>query len=164
MSYKEDLEIDKYALDQEWLRQAILYAKYTEEAVLAEDERDRLKERLSLLETKKIADVRKNPKAYGLSEKPTESAIKEVAALDEEIINLNSQLLDAMKSAKITNIAITAFEHKKRALTKLTDLFMSNYWAQPRDGSIPSRMTEDGFREQARQSLEENNARLRRRK
>ena len=39
--------------------------------------------------------------------------------------------LSFVKNAKVMAVAREAFEHKKRALEKMVDLFLSNYWAEP---------------------------------
>ena len=46
MSYKHDLEIDRFALDVEWMKQPILFAQYGEEEAITENKRDKIKDRV----------------------------------------------------------------------------------------------------------------------
>jgi len=163
MGYKEDLEIDKFALDEEWLKQASCFMKYAESTVEAEDKRDRCKERLVLVEAEMGSKIRTDPQLFGLKEKTTEASIKEALLQTVEYMEASDNYLSAVKEAKILGISVQAFDHKKRALTKLTDLFLSNYWAgQPGEQEIKMLDKNCGAKEQ--QTLETNPRLLERKK
>jgi hypothetical protein len=128
MGYKEDLEIDQYALEEGWLKQAVLYAKWAEEAVNANYEVDKLRESLDLKRAELDGKIRNDPAIYGIA-KITESAISAAILMNAEYQEANNKVLEASRNAKILAVARDSFEHKKKALEKLTDLFLSNYWA-----------------------------------
>ena len=153
MNYKEDLKINKFALDDEWLQQPSHFAFYSEQGVEAEDERDRASEQLTLIEAQIGSNIRKDPKAFGFGDKVTEGAIKEVIILNAERIAASNVYLDAVKKAKILSIAKIAFDHRKRALEKLTDLFLQNYWSRPADNSKATSMSEEAAEHQHREAL-----------
>ena len=154
MGYQEDLKIDKNALDEEWLRQPSLFAFYSEQAIEAEDERDRVNEKMTLIEAQLGSAIRKNPHEFGIHDKVTEGAIKEIIIQHPTKIEVTSAHLDAVKKAKILSVAKIAFDHKKKALEKLTDLFLQNYWSRPADNSKHARMGEGAAENEHRKALE----------
>ena len=129
-TYKEDLEIDKYSLDDELQKQAMLFAEWAEKEVDAQFERDKAKERLEVVKAEADRSIR--AAAEKRNAKITESAIQNMVILHEGVREANSEHLDSVKNAKVMAVAREAFEHKKRALEKMVDLFLSNYWAEPR--------------------------------
>lgn len=129
--YKEDLEINKFALDQEWEKQASLYCEWGEKEVEAQFNRDKLKEQLDL--TRAEVDGKIRLMAARNNIKTTEAAISSEILKDANYQKANNDYLEAIKQAKIFGVAKEAFEHKKKALEKLTDLFLAGYWAEPKE-------------------------------
>ncbi|MFA5355253.1 MAG: hypothetical protein WC302_00745 [Candidatus Paceibacterota bacterium] len=140
MSYKDDLEIDRFALDTEWMKQPVLFAKWGEAEAEAEDKRDKLKDQMSVIESDLAKKVREDPTKYGLKEKPTESAINDVVNLHPDYRKVVSDYMEAVKTAKIMTIATRAFEHRKRALEKESELWIAGYYSDPK---IKSERRED---------------------
>lgn len=132
MGYKEDLEIDKDNLDEAWQYQALRFAEWAEKEIEAMFQRDKLKEQLDLQRAILDGHIRKNPTSYFL-EKVTESAIQNIILQNENYQKINNDYLDAVKQTKIFGVAREAFDHRKKALEKLTDLFLSQYWAEPKN-------------------------------
>jgi hypothetical protein len=128
-SYKKDLEVDKDRLDEEWERQTTLYIHWAEKEVEAQEERDKSQRRLNIIKAEMDAKVRSNPEKYGI-EKISESAISHVVIQSKEYRGAELEYIESVKNAKILSAAVVAFDHKKRALTKLTDLYISGYYSK----------------------------------
>jgi hypothetical protein len=132
MGYKEDIRIDIHALDAEWIKQASLYQYYAKKEAIALYERDQLADRLALVQAQLDKDIRLDPKKYGFESKPTEAAILNSIKQDPFYTKANELLMRASCKAKIIGGAVRAFDHKKKALEKLTELYLSGYWAAPK--------------------------------
>ena len=152
--YAKDLEIDKNALDDVWQNQAILFCKWAEQEVEAQYVRDKAKEKLDLVEAQLDSEIRKNPIKFKL-DKVTESAIHNTVIQAEQYIAAYDNYLSAVKEAKIMGVARESFDHRKSALMKLTDLFLSQYWSEPREGKITKNVKEEQTRDKHYEALNE---------
>lgn len=133
MGYKEDLEIDKYALDSEIVRQAQLFIEWSENWAQAMFEKDKLKERLDIAMAEADALVRSDPEKYGWPIKgkaPTESFIKKATMMMEGLSTQNSEYIEKCKEVNILAAAKEAFNHKRSALEMLVKLFLGGYYAE----------------------------------
>jgi len=127
-NYKEDLSINQDALDVEWKKQPILFAEWAEEAVNAQYDRDKAKEKLDLIRAEADTEIRRLAVKEG--EKLTEGAITSKILQSKKYQEHLENFLQKTKTAKIFDIARDAFEHRKRALENITQLFLSNYYAE----------------------------------
>jgi hypothetical protein len=128
--FKKDLEIDQFSLDSEWRDQPLRYAEWAEKAVDASFQYDKAKERLDVARADLDQKIRKEPAKYGI-EKFTEGAVSAAIANNKDFQKQNEEVLEAKRNKMLLDIAPIAFEHRKRALEKLTDLFLSKYYAEP---------------------------------
>lgn len=152
VNFKEDLKIDQYALDTEWLKQPLLYAKWGEMSVNAASEKDFLKERLEVVLAEIDADIRKYPENYG--NPSTERAIKSAITNSKKYQEANSKYLESCRVASLLSVAVTSFEHRKRALTKLTELYISKYYSEPYVSSEAKMVVEKKASEGAQLALQ----------
>ncbi len=129
-SYREDLKIDQNNLHREWESQPMLFMKWAEASVQAQFERDEAKSRLDVCRAKLDGEIRANPGNYGI-EKITEAAIQSAITLHKDYSTANSNYINSVQSAKILDAAREAFDHKKKALEKITDLYISGYYSAP---------------------------------
>jgi hypothetical protein len=129
--YNKDLEINKFALDKEWEKQASLFCEWGEKEVEAQFNKDKLKEQLDIIRAELDGQIRSNAILEGL--KITEVAISSEILKNKKYQKANNDYLEAIKEAKILGVAKDAFDHKKKALEKLTDLFLAGYWAEPKE-------------------------------
>ena len=130
MNFKDDLQINKFALDLEWEKQPVLFIEWAEKSVEASFVKDKTKEKLELIMAELDMEMRKDPNSFGI-EKITETVVLNTIKRHlryQEIYNL---YLESIKSFKLFEIVKEAFDHKKKALEKLTYLFISGYWAIP---------------------------------
>ena len=151
MGYKEDIQINIDQLDAEWIKQAALYQHYAKQEAMALYERDQLADALALTQAQLDGDIRLDPEKHGFSSKPTEAAILNSIKQNKHYTKANKILMKAMCKAKIIGSAVRAFDHKKKALEKLTDLYLSGYWAAPKIKSE----AQEVFGQQTRMNLEE---------
>lgn len=142
--FEKDLVIDRNALDEAWENQALLFCKWAEREVNALDERDRAKENVDLVRSEVDTDIRKN---VG-DKKPTENAIASTIQQDNRYKSAMDNYLTKVHDAKILSVAREAFDHRKTALVKLTDLFLAQYNAEPRESSFAKKVIEEKSREQ----------------
>lgn len=149
MGYKEDIQIDIDALDKEWVKQAATFQYYAKQEAVALYERDQLADDLTLTQAQLDGDIRLNFGAHGFESKPTEAAILNSIKQNPRYIKANSLLMKASCKAKIVGGAVRAFDHKKKALEKLTDLYLSGYWAAPKIKSE----AQEVYGEQAQEAL-----------
>jgi hypothetical protein len=126
-SYKEDLKFDKYSLDEEWERQPSLYMKWGEREADAQEEKDKAERALSIIKSEMDAKIRSNPEKYRI-EKISESAINYAVLNSKEYREAELIFIEAKKKARLLNHAVVAFDHKKRALTKESDLWINGYY------------------------------------
>jgi hypothetical protein len=126
--YPDDMLIDKFNLPGEWERQPQLFTYWAEEAVYAQTVRDQITQQLELLKAQLDSDIRINFAAYGFSAKPTEAAIKAGILQQETYAAKVAELSDATKHMNIMNAAKAGMEHKRRALTSLTELQIAGFY------------------------------------
>ena len=136
MGYKDDIQIDINALDVELLRQAPLYQRWGKREAEALYKKDQIEEALSKCKAKTDLAVRANPQKFGFegTGKPTEGAITSMVLLRPEVEQATELFLKSKYTARVLGIATKSFEHKKKALEKLTDLYINGYWATPKVG------------------------------
>jgi len=129
MSYKDELTIDKHNLDVEWINQSKVFAEWGEELVYAQERTDKAKANLDLIKAQTDSKIRAN----NIGGKTTESQILNMIIQDSEYQKAIVEHIEAKKQEGIIEIARKAFEFQRnKALDRLTDLFLSNYWAEPR--------------------------------
>lgn len=158
MSYKEDLSIDKFSLDTEWQSQPIKFAEWAEKAVEAAFEKDKCKEQLEIVRAQVDNKIR-----ITSTEKITEAAISGKIILSAEYQTANSKYILATRAYNLLSVGREAFDHRKKALEKMTDLFLSGYWSDRPMKKENAEALDKNNSEKARQTLNESMS-VRRRK
>ena len=129
MNYKNDLIIDKHNLDTEWMNQSLIFAEWGEELIFAGERTDKAKAKIDLVRAQTDSKIRE----LNTGSKITESQISNLIIQDEEYQKVVFEHIEAKKQEGIIEVARKAFEFQRnKALDRLTDLFLSNYWAEPR--------------------------------
>ena len=159
MSYKDELIIDKHNLDVEWINQSKVFAEWGEELVYAQERTDKAKANLDLIKAQIDSKIRAN----NIGGKITESQILNMIIQDSEYQKAIVEHIEAKKQEGIIEIARKAFEFQRnKALDRLTDLFLSNYWAEPRGKA--EQMISQNLERQHEKVLNENQRLARREK
>jgi hypothetical protein len=112
--YNEDLTIDKNALEIEWEKQAAIYFYWAEKEAEALEAKDKASQRLDIVQAEMDAKIRANPSQYGLGEKTTETAIKNILTNSKEYREAENELIEKNKIVRVLNAAVIAFDHKKK--------------------------------------------------
>lgn len=129
MGYKDDLTINKHELDIEWMNQPKIFAEWGEKLIDAEEKVDKAKAQLELVKAQVDSKIR----LENINNKVTENFISNAIIQDKDYQKAVADHIEAKKQQGIIEIARKAFEFQRnKALDRLTDLFLSNYWAEPR--------------------------------
>jgi len=129
---EKDVAIDPAILDEEWLKHPITFMKYAQLFAEAALEKDKIKDKLDFLKALVASEIRSNPDSYGLK-KVTEAIVSEIVEQDERIIEIKAAFLKAKYEYDVLLNIIRSFEHRKKALENLVQLYQSEYFAGPRE-------------------------------
>lgn len=142
------LAIDEATLDREWVEQPRLFFKYARRLADAQQARDDAAAELDLVKANLELEIREDFKPYGLK-KVTDSGVKAIIPKQPEYQNALKELNECKRAVGVLQAAVTALEHRKRALEKLVDLVSMDYFATPR----ASEGTKDAMREVVKRSV-----------
>lgn len=139
----ENLQIDPSQLDEEWLQQPLLFDQAQQEAADCLKARDELKDSLIRLEADRSAYLRSNFKNEGFEKSPAQAVVDSWVTMQAEVEVCRKELVNANYALVRANNTVASFDMRKRALSKLTDLWISNYFSIPN----PNRLVKEGKRE-----------------
>lgn len=125
------LQIDRHRLDDEWTQQPRMYFCYAAKLADARQELDRAKTELDLVDAELDIKIRKNPELFDLP-KVTESVIKSTIVAAGAHIRANDFVIDAKHAVDVLVAAVTALDHKKKALENMVSLQLANYYSSPK--------------------------------
>jgi len=133
MSYRRDLKIDRYNLDDELVRQPQLYMDWALKAAEASVEKTEAKDRLDIVKADLDGKIRSDPDSYDIPEgKASEGAIKAVIAKHSKVKRYNRIYYKALKNEKFLNKAEIAFRDRRKMLEALVSLNIQLHFAEPR--------------------------------
>jgi len=125
------LKIDELRLDKEWIEQAEIYYRHATGAAKAQHARDEAKSNLDVVRAELSSEIRANPAQYGL-EKVTEGTVEAAVLTSPKYAEAVKRVNESNYRLNIRQAAVSALEHRKRALTMLVELHNSNYFADPK--------------------------------
>ena len=128
------LQIDELRLDREWTRQPKLMWEFGERLADARRDHEAAKNVLEATAAEVDAEIRKDPKAFGL-DKVTEAVVKNAVVLCEDYETTQAEVLQAKHRVDVLAAIVNALEHKRRALENLVSLHGMSYFAEPRPRS-----------------------------
>jgi len=142
LNFMEDIEINKYRLDEEFVQQASLYLKYSTSACKAKRDMDIAKEELDILESTLRKDIKTNPQMFvdmGKSKKGlTNDDVIGIIKTQESWQEASHKLIEIKyKNEKLWG-AVRAFEQRRSSLDNLVKLSISNYYATPQSEQMVS--------------------------
>lgn len=123
--------IDKNLLDDEWLNQPKLYFRW---AVQLEDARADLeiaKAEFDVVKSELDLNIRTSPDDYDLP-KVTDKAIAAAMMTQPGYEGAQKAVFEHKHRVGVLQAAVTALDHRKKALEKLVDLHGQKYFASPR--------------------------------
>lgn len=137
MAFKDDIKLDITTLDKNALEQPSLYDEWSSKWANAVNQRDYLKESLSMARAEADDEIRSNPKKFGwdAEKSPTEAWIANQIILHEKVIKATEELLEAQYEVNVFAAAKETLDHRRKALEILTTLFQNGYFsARSRSG------------------------------
>lgn len=158
-SYREDLKIDFSILQHNWADQARLFTDWGELHSEAIAIRDRKKEEIELKQSELDSAIRLQPEEFGLL-KITEAAVTAAIKSDEGYRALMDELITLNQIVNDLSCYKTGFEHRKKALEGITQLYCAGYFAKP---NIPTEAQEafgGETKKEQQKALEEDSSRL----
>lgn len=126
-NFEEDLQINKFSLDDEWTKQPNLFHKWSTELSQIEMERDRAKEKIELVRAELDLKIRSDPDSFNLS-KVTEASVQSAIVTSEGYQKAVDEYLKLKYNHKVIQSAIESLNHKKYALDNLVRLYLSEYY------------------------------------
>lgn len=142
MGKRSVLTIDESNLHEEWFRQADLYHEAAVELAELRHQLDLAESKKEVMQAELRLTVRQNPSKYGLS-KVTEGSIDEIVTTHNKMTSVIEDVNTLKYKVNIAKAMVDALDQKKRALEKLVDLFLSDYWAEPRTSNAGKLRMED---------------------
>jgi len=130
-NYREDVKIDKFALDEELLQHPAKYMMYAELAADAVFARDKAKEKLEFIEAELDSECRAHWDALcpgikitndGITAWIRQQPVRREAVNDLNVATRNMNLMTAAKEA---------FQHRKKSLEGLKELYLAGYFSRP---------------------------------
>ena len=141
--YKKSLAIDESQLDREWLEQPENYAEVAEEVADAKLVYDNLKIKFEKLKGERAIDIRTKPTEFGIKVKLTNDIVDNQLVTLPELVKLQMRLNKARYKLNKLQGAEIAWQQRKSALTKLTELYVTGYYSELRGASLPREKTKD---------------------
>ena len=126
-----NLFIDENNLLAEWQSQASLMLEYGIRYADALQEEDEARARVSVTQAKLDKKIRDDPEAYGVG-KTTEASILNAVQAHPDYIEAQETLNAARCDARVFQAAVTALAHRKSALQGMTDLYLRQWFADPK--------------------------------
>jgi len=144
-----DIAIDPNQLDTEWCDQPSLYFQYAAKLASARRDVDEAKADLDVTRAELDKAIRLDPASFGLV-KITEAAITSAIPTQEKFCDANEAVIEAKHRADILSAAVSALDHRKKALENLVSLFLSNYYSRPKASEKSKERMDDIEKQQVR--------------
>lgn len=132
-NYEDFLKIDINNLHEDFVNQPVYYSVIAEAHANADQDKQQIKEELAILEAEVEMAYRSGTTPMPDGVKVTEGAIKAAIALDKEVQKKRQELIEAVHDVNILSNGKVAMEHRKESLKKLSDLYITGYWATPEE-------------------------------
>lgn len=130
--FSEQVQINKYKLDDELVEQPQRYYEWAKLEAKANDDVAYYKDRLEIIKAEVEIRIRKHPTAFDLPENPKEGLIKAAILIQPKVKRANRKLLKAMRTHRLLTKAEKSFEHRKKSLEGLVSLNMQMHFSTPR--------------------------------
>lgn len=149
-------KIDIYNLEGEWESHTQMVGNAVQLAADCHKAYEDAEEYAEFVAAQTELSIRANPEESGLKN-VTDKAVAAAVKVDPSCRAAIRKMIEAKHAMKEADGAVTTLEHKKRALTKLVDLWVKEYYSAPvhsgTQGNGETRMTMDERFELRRRSL-----------
>lgn len=143
------LQIDENHLEREWMEQPSLVFKYAKKLADARFAFDEAKAELEVTEAEIANTIRKAPELYQIK-KVTEGVVKETIPLQPEYKMAVKDVNKAKHAVDVYSAVVSALDNRKKALEKLVDLWMANYFSTPK---TPNKEASDKMEERSKRDV-----------
>lgn len=136
--------IDQYDLPREWVSHADRYHERALKAAEAKKSKELAEDHVRVVRAEVARAVRLNPTKYGL-DKPTVAAVEGEVELDPGVRYAEKELIEYRYAYDVYAADVASLEHRKRALEKLVDLLLADFFAHPKEkerGAFQNRQTD----------------------
>lgn len=127
MSYKEDLRIDEHNLDEECLKQPVLFEIYTQKLTPLYKLRDELKLEVERFSAKLDGIIRESASAEG--KKLTETTIQNEIIRNPQYSDLQIKYIKVCTEIKEGEVVRDSFQQRRDMLKLLVELYIGQYWS-----------------------------------
>jgi Cft2 family RNA processing exonuclease len=164
MTYIKDLEIDRYNLDEELVRQPQLYYDWAIKAAMAEVDSKEAKNKYELVHGEMVNKIKRDPERYGAGEKVSDYIAKTIASKQKRVKKYFNRYMDALRDEKTLDEAKKSFQQRKNMLESLTSLNVQLHFADPKVPMAHKEEAERRYRTAVRKSSGLKKRKIRRRK
>ena len=123
--------IDRSSLDDEWAGQPNLFYDHAEELAHAKKDYEQKKAHVDVIRAKTALDIRRDPKPYKIP-RLTDKIVEQLVTTDPKVKRAVNVMNEARHRMDILQAAVTALEHRKRALEGLVSLHGQSYFSSPK--------------------------------
>lgn len=130
---KNDFAIDPHQLEEEWLKQPMLYERACQAMEDAMMTRDECKTNLETMQSTIYKRVVDDPEEFGLK-KATVDSIKAAVDTNDDVVKAK-KLLNTMNHAFVkAQNDVKTVDMRKKTLENLVQLFIAQYFSVPNEG------------------------------
>ena len=122
------LQISEHDLDEALLQQPQLYFQVSRQLALTTSLRDAAKQNLAIVEARTDLNIRRAAREKKLDQ--TEKEVKSQVIMHLDMEKANKALLALELEHDEWQAMEKAFDQRMKALSKLVDLYLKNYWAE----------------------------------
>lgn len=130
------LLVDENNLLEEWQGQASMMLDYGIRLADARQEEDECRAALAVVVSELDRDIREDPEKYGLP-KVTDSIINNAIPGQPKHKKAMSLLNKARHEVRVLQAVVDALDHRKRTLQGMTDLWLRQWYADPKSSAQP---------------------------
>jgi hypothetical protein len=148
-------DVDPTRLDQEWVEQPKLYFRYARKVAELQGAVEQAKAAIDVVEAECSSRVRANPERFKVA-KVTDKAVSERVYQMAEYQEAVLEYQRLRKALDVYKAAVTALDHRKRALENLVKLWLGEYYSNPRvegGANLPEKITTGRGRSKARKEV-----------
>lgn len=125
------LNIDEMQLEKVCAGQPRLARKWNRSLAKSQDRLAHAENNLKLISAQLGKDMRENPTEYDLP-KTTVDAINDAITCHDKYQTAVKEVMGAQYAVNLHRANTNALEHRKRMIEKMVDLFLADYYAEPR--------------------------------
>ena len=126
------LAIDVDRLDEEWVEQPTLFFRYAAKAADAKLMLNEAEAELDVVDAELASLIREKFERFGFNKPPAVETVKATVLLQDEHQEAQKVVNKARHDLDVFQAAVSALDHRKRALENLVFLHGQNYFSSPR--------------------------------